>query len=160
MDIMGKRTGKTLPKNTRFLATETDDFTEIDGLGRFPHGSGAGSASGLNRFIAHRIALYKIEAQESHNRWNIWIRGLPEATRGACLYQWQFQQPAGKPGNHPLKFKRVHQALCPRNLFSNTQRDIICRVHYFEKELIMQKAREAATLEFDEETPRWFQWLQ
>lgn len=48
---MGKRSGKTLRKKgtsansiKRFLAAEPEDFLDSDGLGRSPHGSGAGSA--------------------------------------------------------------------------------------------------------------------
>lgn len=48
---IGKRSGKTLPKKSasanpinRFLAMEREDFSDSDGLGRSPHGSGVGSA--------------------------------------------------------------------------------------------------------------------
>lgn len=104
--------------------------------------------------IAHRMALYKIEDQENHNRRNnIRIRGLPEATGEEDLLpsvRGIFNGLLGQVADHPLKIDRVHRALRPRNLSADTPRDVICRVHYYEeKELITRKAREAASLDFD-----------
>lgn len=54
------------------------------------------------------------------------------------------------PADHPLKLDRVTQALRPHNLSSDTPRDVIFHVHYFEeKERTMNKAREAYSLDFD-----------
>lgn len=100
------------------------------------------------------MALYKIEDQENRNRRNnIRIRGLPEATRDNDLLpsiQGIFDNLLGLAADNPLKIDRVHRALRPRNLSSDTPRDVICIVHHYpEKELIMKKAREAASLDFD-----------
>lgn len=114
-----------------------------------------------NFTIAHRMALYKIEDQENRNRQNnICIRGLPEATRDdnfPASIRGIFNSLLGNPADHPLKLDRVHQALRPHNLSSDTSRDAICRVHYYEeKELIMQKTRETATLDFYGATQSFF----
>lgn len=104
--------------------------------------------------IAHRMALYKIEDQENRNRRNnIRIRGLPEATGDEDLLpsiRGIFNGMLGQAADYPLKIDRVHRALRPRNLSSDTPRNVICQVHYYdEKELIMKKAKEAASLDFD-----------
>lgn len=118
-------------------------------------------ASTRNLSIAHRMVLYKIEDQENRNRRNIiHIRGLPEVTRDdelAASIRGIFNSFLGNLADHPLKLDRVHGVHRPRNLSSETPRDVICRVHYFEeKELIMKKAREAATLDFDGVTLSFF----
>lgn len=112
-------------------------------------------ASTRSLHIAHRMALYKIEDQENQNRRNnIRIRGLPEATDDdddlLPSVHGIFNGLLGRAADHPLKIDRVHRALRPRNLSTDTPRDVICRVHYHdEKELIMKKARDAASLDFD-----------
>lgn len=111
-------------------------------------------SSTRNLYIAHRMALYKLEDQENRNRRNnIRIRGLPEATRDddlAASVRGIFNTLLGNQADHPLKIDRVHRALRPRNLSTDTPRDIICRLHYYEeKEIIMKKAREAESLDFD-----------
>lgn len=100
------------------------------------------------------MALYKIEDQENRNRRNnIRIRGLPEATGDEDLLpsiQGIFNGLLGQAADRPLKIDRVHRGLRPRNLSSDIPCDVICRVHYYEeKELVMKKAREAASLDFD-----------
>lgn len=114
-----------------------------------------------NLTIAHRMALYKIEDQENRKRRNnIRIRGLPEATGDDDLLpslRGIFNVLLGRTADHPLKIDRAHRDLRPRNLSSETLRDIICRVHYYEeKELIMRKAREKAPMDFDGETLLFF----
>lgn len=63
----------------------------------------------------------------------------------------------GQAADHPLKIDRVHRALCPCNLSSDIPHNVICRVHYYEeKELIMKKARDDASLDFDGVTLSFF----
>lgn len=63
----------------------------------------------------------------------------------------------GFAADNPLKIDRVHRALHPRNLSLDTTRDVIFRVQYYEeKELIMKKAREATSLDFDGTTIYFF----
>lgn len=114
--------------------------------------------------ITHRMALYKTEDQKNRNRRNnIRIRGLPQATRDDDLLpsiQGIFNTLLGLPAENFLKIDRVHRALRPRNLSSDIPRDVICRVHHYpEKELIMKKARDAASLDFDGATLSFYPGL-
>lgn len=101
------------------------------------HAAAVRDLQATTRNLTHRMALYKIEDQENHNRRNnIRIRGLPEATRDEDLVgsiRGIFNGLLGNPADHPLKLDRVHCALRSRNLSSDVPRDIICRVHYFEE---------------------------
>lgn len=97
-----------------------------------------------------QLPLEDLEDRSRSN--NLRLRGLPEATGAedlAATVTAIFQEILGA-SPPSLELDRVHRALGPKSNDPDRPRDVLCRIHHYnQKELILRKAWEHGTVEFD-----------
>lgn len=98
------------------------------------------------------LQLHLEDLEDRSRRNNLRLRGIPEATGAedlAATVSAIFQIILG-PTPPSVEMDRVHRTLGPKSTDPVRPRDVLCRIHHYnQKELILRRAWEQGTVEFD-----------
>lgn len=101
---------------------------------------------------AEEMQLLLEELEDCRSRNNLRLQGLPEATGAedlAATVTVIFQSIMEAPPP-TMDIDRVHRALGPKTTDPDRPQDVLCRLHrYSQKDIILRKAWEQGTIEFD-----------
>lgn len=101
--------------------------------------------------VALQLHLQDLDGQNCRN--NLRLRGLPEDTGAENLPDMAlaiFHKILGESPTTNLEFDRIHRTLGSRSTDPNRPCDVICRLHHYtHKEVLLRKAWEAASIDFE-----------